>query len=216
MAAEELLKDFVLLRRDLQKVNGWAESDLRVAESGLQYHQEQVNQLADEAYNQRWRRGQRESERAIASLQGLGHKRATLWAIREERDVVTSYLRSCRCLANTIFLRVLVSRFVEEKLEQDTTQVTCRIFSYLDEIQLSNVRDLFDDIYTGWLSFIEAYSQRAYSGYGRTGHPGSTCSSGRAMPSYLHGPRTGGLAEGAHGREPRGPSRVRFGATDQQ
>lgn len=229
MAAEELLKDFVLLQRAIQQVRVWANTDLRVAESGLQYYQDQVNALADEAYTQRWRRGLRESERAIACLQGLGHKRATLASIREERGAVVSYTNSCRSLANIIFLRVRVGRSVEERIDCDASQVNLKIFSYIDGVDLYSVRDFFDGIYTGWLAFIEAYNRRAYSGYGSTGHAESTCYKGRAMPNYLHEPQlqhlqlggqpassTGGLDAGAHRREPRRPGHVHFGSIDQQ
>lgn len=229
MAAEELLKDFVLLTRAIQQVQGWADTDLRVAESGLQYHRDQVSALADEAYSDRWRRGLRESERAIACLQGLGHKRATLASIREERDAVVSYVNACRCLSNIIFLRVLVGRFVEERVDCDSTHINLEILSFLDEVNLCFVRDFFDDIHIGWLGFIEAYNRRAYSGYGRTSHPTSTCYTGRSMPSYLHEPqlqhyRLGAqsssssreLAAGADGGEPRRLGHVHFGPPDQQ
>lgn len=211
MAAEELLKDFILLQRAVRQVRVWADTDVRAADAGLKYHQEQVNQLADEAYTRKWLRGIRESERAIASLQGLGHKRATLLHIREETEAIVSYHNACRTLGNIIYLRVLVGRLVEDQLDCDAAQINLKIFSYFDNIDLFLVRDLFDDIHRGWLTFIESYNKRPYTGYGR------------AMPSYIHEPQiaqpassTCELPDRTDRRESRGPGHVRFGAADEQ
>lgn len=186
MAAEELLKDSMLLQRDIQKVRSWSQTDQHVAVAGLEYRRREVDRLADTAYRQRWRSANHEferttaAERAIACLQGLGHKRATLEAVSEEHDAIASYHRACRSIAGNIYLYVVAGRLVEGRTEQEATQLTARVFTALDEGELVPLKELFDDIVLGWPSFVESYNSRGYTGYG--------LQSTRAMPNYLYTP----------------------------
>lgn len=121
-------------------------------------------------------------ERAIASLQGLGHKRATLEAVTEERDAIISYFQACRSISGSVYQYVIVGRLIEDKTEQDAVQLTARIFTYLDEVELRVLREFSDDIFIGWGSFIDKYNSRSYTGYGSVGLRT------KAMPNYLFKP----------------------------